>query len=198
MEAQGHFASAQYRGYKTDIWEGGHRMPFFVRWPGVVRPESRSDALIGLGDFMATAAALLGVTLPETAAPDSVSFFPVLRNPASPVVRTDLVHHSQLGTFSIRVGSWKLILGAGSGGAGQPTDSEAASLGVPDAQLYNLATDPGETTNRIATHRAEAARLAALLRRHVENGRSTPGPAQANDVAVMLPASTSLASPPIR
>ena len=56
LEAKGHFPSAQFRGYKADIWEGGHRIPFAVRWPGVVKPGSTSSQMIGLIDLIATCA----------------------------------------------------------------------------------------------------------------------------------------------
>jgi arylsulfatase A len=192
LEAAGHFASAQYRGYKADGWEGGHRVPFFVRWPGRVAPGTRHAALIGHGDFFATTAELLGVRLPATAAPDSVSFLPALRGSAPSLTRPALVHHSIKGQFSIREGRYKLIFGGGSGGYGKPGDADARAQGLPDAQLYDLRADPAETTNLIATHRAEATRLAALLHRIVADGRSTPGPAQSNDVAVILPALASI------
>jgi arylsulfatase A-like enzyme len=194
LEAAGHFASGPYRGYKADGWEGGHRVPFLARWPGRVPAGARSAATIGLGDFMATVAELLGVRLPATAAPDSVSFLAALRGAVPAAARPALVHHSIKDQFSIREGPWKLILGGGSGGYGQPGDDEAAAQGLPDAQLYDLAADPGETKNLIATHRAEAARLAALLRRIVADGRSTPGPALANDVPVLPPTPAALAA----
>jgi arylsulfatase A-like enzyme len=193
LEAQGHFASAQYRGYKADIWDGGHRVPCFVRWPGVVRPGSISDATIGLFDFMATVADLLGVQLPPAAAPDSVSFLPALRGAPMPSAREAIVHHSKDGVFALRQGPWKLILSGGSGGYGKPSHEEAARQGLPDAQLYNLAADSGETTNLVTTHLTEAARLLALLRSYVERGRSTPGAPQTNDVAIKLPAPSSVA-----
>jgi arylsulfatase A-like enzyme len=187
LEKLGHFASARFRGYKTDIWEGGHRVPFIVRWPGVVRPASRSEALVCLNDFMALTAEILGVRLPEAAAPDSVSFLSALKGASSPGGRTAVVHHSQEGRFAIRRGRWKLCLNPGSGGMGAPTDEEALRQALPEAQLYDLAADPGETTNLVSTHPAEARALARLLETDVARGRSTAGPAQANDVPVVLP-----------
>jgi arylsulfatase A-like enzyme len=143
---------------------------------------------------MATTADMLGIRLLESAAPDSVSFLPALRGARIPPVRAAVVHHSQGGVFAIRQGQWKLILGAGSGGQSKPSNEAAAAQGLPDAQLYDLAADPGETRNQIATHRVDAARLSALLQRYVAQGRSTPGPAQANDVPVKLTAPASLAA----
>lgn len=192
LEAQEHNPSARFRGYKTDIWEGGHRIPFFARWPGHVKPASTSDAIICLGDFMATTARLLDVHLPAAAAPDSMSFLSSLLGDAHAVGRTDIVHHSALGIFAIRSGRWKLIFGGGSGGVSHPTDAEALANGWPDAQLYDLEADPGESKNRVLSHRSEAGRLVAQLARYVARGRSTPGPDQANDVDVQLPALTSV------
>jgi arylsulfatase A-like enzyme len=190
LEQQGHFASAQFRGYKADIWEGGHRVPFLVRWPGMVKPASTSAATICLVDFMATVADVLGATLPDTAAPDSVSFLPALKGQSIVTAREGIVHHSINGQFAIRVGPWKLAFCAGSGGWGKPGDAEAAKQGLPAAQLYHLADDPGETRNLVTTHPAEAARLTALLRRYIADGRSTPGPKLTNDVPVQFSGAT--------
>lgn len=190
LTAAGHFASGPYRGYKTDIWEGGHRVPFIARWPGRIKAGTSNAATIGLGDVIATTAELLGVRLPSDAAPDSVSFLGALRGDANFRSRTSIVHHSQHGLFAIRAGDWKLVLGGGSGGYGKPSNEEAASAGLPEAQLYHLARDPAETTNLIGRHPEEAARLAMLLQEQIERGRSTPGPALQNDVVVTLPKAT--------
>lgn len=192
LEKQGHFASAHFRGYKADIWDGGHRVPFFARWPGTIPAASRSDALICLGDFMATVADVLGQPLPENAAPDSQSFLPLLKATADAQGRSSIVHHSIAGRFSIREGRWKLNLCAASGGWGKPSDEDAKKQGLPDAQLYDLQADPGETTNLITQHPAEAARLLTLLKQQITNGRSTPGPSLTNDVKVILPSSASI------
>jgi arylsulfatase A-like enzyme len=72
LEQLGNFASAGYRGYKADIWEGGHRVPFFARWPGVIPAGTRNVTTICLTDLMATVAAVLGKQLPGSAAPESL------------------------------------------------------------------------------------------------------------------------------
>lgn len=194
LEALGHFASAQYRGYKTDIWDGGHRVPFLVRWPGVVKPASESKATICLGDFLSTVADLLGVKLPEGAAPDGVSLLPALHGQPIRSAREAIVHHSARGDFAIRDGKWKLALGGGSGGYSHPSNEEAAAQGLPDAQLYDLEADPSETKNLVAANHAEAARLLKLLQSYVKRGRSTPGPDLPNDVPVKLPVPASIAA----
>ena len=88
MEPQGHFPSAGLRGYKSDAWEGGHRIPYIARWPGVIRPGSSSDALVCLSDFMATCAEIVGAELPARAGEDSVSILALLLAKEHPEKRT--------------------------------------------------------------------------------------------------------------
>ena len=183
LERQGHYPSARFRGYKSDIWEGGHRIPFVVRWPGVVRPGASCHQLVCLTDLMATCADLVGAKLPDDAGEDSVSLLPLLKGEDRPV-REAVVHHSIAGRFSIRQGGWKLERCPGSGGWGEPGDAEALKQGLPDVQLYDLAKDDGEQTNVQSEHPDVVERLAALLEKIVEDGRSTPGAPQKNDVAV--------------
>lgn len=186
LEKEGHFPSAQFRGYKSDIWDGGHRVPFLVRWPGHVRSESTSDQLICLTDFMATCADLLGVKLPVNAGEDSVSILPALLGEANQPLHEAIVHHSIQGNFSIRQGPWKLELCAGSGGWGKPKEAQAMKKGLPSVQLYNLADDIGEQHNLESSHPDRVTKMIALLERYVGNGRSTPGPRQKNDVPVKI------------
>ena len=116
LQAQGHYPNAHFRGSKSDLWDGGHRVPFIVRWPAVVEPGSSSDAIICLTDLMATAADLSGAFVPGDAGEDSVSFAPALRGEPIVTSREGIVHHSVNGQFAIRRGDWKLIFSAGSGG----------------------------------------------------------------------------------
>jgi arylsulfatase A-like enzyme len=190
LEKQGHFASGPLRGYKADIWEGGHRVPFFARWPGRIAPGSRSDQVICHTDLMATCAALLGAPLPADAGVDSVSFLPALLGTAHGPGRTSIVHHSIDGRFAIRAGDWKLVFAPGSGGWSAPRDAAARQSGLPELQLYDLGRDLAEAKNLHAENPAIVARLTALLQSQIADGRSTPGPRQANDVAVTLILST--------
>lgn len=186
LEKQGHYASANHRGYKSDIWDGGHRVPFLARWPGTITPGSQSQAMICLGDFMATVADLLKVELPAEAAPDSISFLPNLKDASLPG-RDALVHHSINGQFAVRQGRWKLDLCPGSGGWGQPTDKAAAKKAAPSVQLYDIESDPGEETNLISQYPEKVTQLTRLLETYITAGRSTPGSPQANDVEVKRP-----------
>jgi len=193
LEKQGHFASAQFRGYKADIWDGGHRVPFFARWPGQIKPASTSAQLICHVDLLATCADLLGAPLPPNAGEDSVSILPALLGTDRAPLHEAVVHHSIHGMFSIRQGPWKLEFCPGSGGWGAPFDADARKRGLPEVQLYDLSTDIAEAKNIQAENPAVVARLRALLERTIAEGRSTPGPRQQNDVAVKL---TKPAAPP--
>ncbi|MBL9118044.1 MAG: arylsulfatase [Verrucomicrobiaceae bacterium] len=186
LEKQGHYASAGYRGYKADIWEGGHRVPFFVRWPGRVKAGSQCDQLICHVDFMATCAAILNAKLPDSAAEDSVSILPALLSNDGGPVRDHVVHHSISGRFAIRQGKWKLAFCPGSGGWGKPSDADAAKGGMPSVQLYDMQADSAEKTNLQQTQPQVVEKLTEQLNAIIENGRSTPGTPQRNDVSIVI------------
>lgn len=186
LQAAGHEPNGPWRGHKADIWDGGHRVPFIVRWPGRVRPGTTSDQLITLMDFMATCADLVGVKLPDNAGEDSVSFLPGLLGKADKPLREALVHHSIQGKFSIRQGRWKLELCPGSGGWSSPKDPEALKQGLPSIQLYDMASDLAERKNLQTEQPEVVARLTKLLEKYVADGRSTPGQPQPNDGKIDL------------
>lgn len=183
MEPQGHYPSGPFRGYKSDAWDGGHRIPCIARWPGVIEPGGTCRELVCLSDLMATCAALLGDTLPGNAGEDSVSMLPLFSNPTAKI-RDHVVHHSISGKFAIRDGRWKLVLCPGSGGWSSPIDRNAAAEGLPLVQLYDMDADPGERHNLHAEHPERVKAMVALLKRLVAHGRSTPGARQQNDVPV--------------
>ncbi len=166
----GHDAAGGLRGMKGDAWEGGHRMPFIVRWPGVVRAGAVSDQTISFTDVLATMADVAGTPLPPEAGPDSFSFLPALKD--GTIQRAPIVMRSSAtGLMTIRSGRWKLIEGLGSGGFSQPS-SITPGPGDPAGQLYDLVADPAETTNRFAGEPGVVERLRAEMRRIVEAGRS--------------------------
>lgn len=160
----GHQPSYHFRGTKADIWEGGHRVPFIVRWPEKIPAGSTSGQVICLTDFMATCAAITERPLPEMAAEDSYNLLPLFLNPELDTsIREATVHHSIDGTFSIRKGPWKLILGAGSGGWSSPKHRQALEEGLPAVQLYRLDRDIGEQENVMAAHPEIVQSLTDLL-----------------------------------
>jgi arylsulfatase A-like enzyme len=182
LKQQGHLVSAHMRGSKADIWDGGHRIPFIVKWPGHVEPNSNSDQLICLTDLFATIAALTGNQTPDGTCEDSVSFLPALRSEPIQSTRKGVVHHSVSGHFAYRQNNWKLILAKGSGGWSSPRENQVPAT-APVAQLYDLDKDPGEQNNLYDSQPDVATKLLAQLKEDVTNGRSTQGIESTNDVA---------------
>jgi arylsulfatase A len=182
----GHRVSQRFRGFKFDIWEGGHRVPFIARWPGQVKPGSECHQTICLTDLLATCADLLGTKLPDNAGEDSVSILPALKGSTAGPRHEAIVHHSSRGRFSIRQENWKLELCAGSGGTVKPTDDQASQDGLPAVQLYDMSQDDAEKINLQDKYPEVVARLTNLLEKYVAEGRSTPGAPQKNDVPVKI------------
>ncbi len=176
LENQGHDPSGPLRGYKSDVWEGGHRIPFIVRWPGVVEPGTERDELVHQVDLMATFADIVNHKLPPDAGEDSVSFLPLLKGQEGPTRRV-AISTSMNGLFSIRRGPWKLIFGPGSGGWTEGKSKHPA-------QLYHLGQDLDESDNRYADKPDRVRSLTDHMEQVILNGRSTPGPPQSNDVRV--------------
>lgn len=183
--AKGHNPSGKYRGHKADIYEGGHRVPFLVRWPARVKAGQTSAQLTCLADFTATAAEIVDARLPDNAAEDSFSFLPALLGQTDKAMRQSLVHHSIGGFFAIREGKWKLALCPGSGGWSEPRPGKEPA-GSPAVQLFDLDADLGETKNVQADHPEIVASLTKKLETIIANGRSTPGENQANAVPIDL------------
>ncbi|MDF2376291.1 MAG: arylsulfatase [Verrucomicrobiales bacterium] len=142
----GHQSNADWRGTKADIYEGGHRVPFLVRWPAKVKGGRVSEALVELTDVFATVEEITGLKGKETSGMDSFSMLPVLLG-AAEEVRPFSIHHSLAGTFALRQGPWKMIEGRGSGGFTRPRHARDFDDDIP-GQLYNLDSDFQETKNR--------------------------------------------------
>ena len=148
VQRLGHDSVGGLRGMKADAWEGGHRMPFIVRWPGRIQAGSVSGQTICFTDMLATFAAVVDAELPPDAGPDSFDILPVLlgKQPESKAIRGPLVIPARRGMMSIRSGHWKLITGLGSGGFSKPNYIKPAPDG-PKGQLYHLGDDLAETHN---------------------------------------------------
>jgi arylsulfatase A-like enzyme len=158
--ANGHKSAMDFRGFKGDIWEGGHRVPFIVRWPGKIKPGTVSGDLVSLGDLFATFADLIGAPLPDNAAEDSWSVLPaILGTSRGRTLHEALVFQAGNGDLAIRQGRWKLIA----------TKPEAET-----GRLYDLAADPAERQDLAAENPAIAAALADLLDRYRSQGFSRP------------------------
>jgi arylsulfatase A len=181
LKKKGHHVSAHYRGSKADSWDGGHRVPFIVRWPGQVNAGSKSDQLITLVDVFATASEITGAQAPDMGE-DSVSFLPALSGKPIVSTRKGVIHHSISGHFGYREGKWKLILARGSGGWTSPKENQVDSK-APEAQLYNMQEDPSEQNNLYLEQPKLAQRLLTQLTSDIERGRSTNGPPAQNDIS---------------
>ena len=166
-----HDANNGWRGQKADIYEAGHRVPFLVRWPAVIKAGTVSDQTICLTDLYATAADIVGHEMEDDEGEDSVSLMPIFKGEATEPIRQATVHHSLSGMFAIRKGDWKLIQGLGSGGFTNPRQVTAAE-GGPSGQLYNLKDDPQEKTNLWIDKPEIVAELTALLEKYKAQGRS--------------------------
>jgi arylsulfatase A-like enzyme len=175
-----HDGAKPWRGVKRDQWEGGHRIPFIVRWPGRIKPGSVSGQTVCLTDVMATCASIVGADLPDNAAEDSFDMLPVLLGREGDRQARDFtLHQTWTLKLAIRHGKWKYLDHKGSGGNNYDR-GEMAPFALkemePDApgQLYDLEEDPGETTNLYSKHPGIVKELKARLEEFRNTGRSAP------------------------
>ncbi|MCL2852103.1 MAG: arylsulfatase [Defluviitaleaceae bacterium] len=175
----GHNSSHIFRGCKFDIWEGGHRVPLIVKWPEMIKPGASSDKCVCLTDLFSTIAEVVGYDYGDAAGEDSVSMLPLWKG-GGIETREATVHHSGKGMYSIRKGSWKLELCAGSGGVSYPAEGKDDLSKLAPVQLYDLSNDIGEQENLYGKRPDIVKELKDLLASYVIAGRSTPGSQQRN------------------
>ena len=165
LEKQGHFPSGPLRDYKSSVYEGGHRVPFVVRWPGVVKPGSVCHQLVLQADVIATLAEIFGVTLPDNAGEDSFSLLPLLKGDDRPI-RHHAVNTACGGLPSFRDGRWKYVA-------------------APEPELYDLSEDLAESMNVAPLHPDRVKSMQTAFEKLIRAGRSTPGAPQKNDQRVV-------------
>lgn len=174
-----HWSAAPFRGLKRDLYEGGHHVPFVLKWPGVTRPGSVADVLISQVDLMATLAALLNFDLPRNAAEDSFNFLPWLKGESRTPPRSTVVYNTNPRNYAVRDGEW-LLVNAPSGYTSRrptPTWNSKHQQPLDDAQpvqLFNLKEDPGQRHNLAAEQPDKVARLKVLLKKLQDQGHSAP------------------------
>ena len=171
LDKLGHATNGDLRGMKSQVYEGGHRVPLLVSWPSQFKP-TVSDRFVSLVDFFATFAELLGETVPEIQGVDSRSFADVLtrRGANDQPRRSQIIGHSMLGHFTIRSGDWKLILSDGPGGFDINLSSphkyaDGETIARVDWRLFNLAKDPQEQNNVAEENPQVVERLYQQLRK---------------------------------
>lgn len=177
-----HDGARPWRGMKRDNWEGGHRVPFIVRWPGKVAVGTTTDQITSLCDLFVTAAELVEAKVPDDAAEDSFSLLPVLLGGDDKPIRPYLLQQAFAGKkdLAIRRGKWKYLAHKGSGGNNYEIHPELKKYALPDTaptapgQLYDLESDPGETTNMAFMHPELVNELDAILKQSIASGRSRP------------------------
>lgn len=159
----GHRSAGPFRGMKGDAYEGGHRVPFIVRWPAQVDAGTVSHATTTLANLMMTVADITGTNNRKNIPEDSYSILPVLQGKSDRVPKQPaVVHHSSVGFYALRLGDWKLIEGLGSGGFTNPRQIKPMPGGA-SMQLFNLQEDPGEQHDQILQQQEKAAILKAML-----------------------------------
>ncbi|MEO8414957.1 MAG: sulfatase-like hydrolase/transferase [Ginsengibacter sp.] len=147
IEKYNHRSAYIFRGMKADAWEGGHRVPFIVRWPNHTRAGSVSNLISTLTNLMATCADLVGGDKMAESSLDSYSLLPVLiQKTGSALGQKPIINESSGGLYAVCKSSWKLIEGRGSGGFSKPVTYQPKP-GEVKGQLYNIQSDPSETNN---------------------------------------------------
>ena len=182
----GHMANGNLLGFKFDAWEGGHRVPFIVRWPGKIPAGTVSDQLFSNLDLFATLASIIGYETKADEGPDSVDMLPaLLGDQDEPLRETLLISPARPKNLSIRKGKWMYISARGGGGF-DDTELGAHTFGgpaafpftgqenndiengkikedAPPAQLYDLEADPWQSTNVYAKYPKVVKEMEALV-----------------------------------
>jgi arylsulfatase A len=169
LEKFGHASNLNYREGKRSIYEGGHRVPFLIRWPEKVKPGSQYNGPVCQTDLLATIAQIVGQDLPDKAGEDSVSFYDVLTTGKAKNQRVPMIHHGVQGRFAIREGNWKLVM-----------ESDNTKI-EEKRELYRLDRDPSEEKSILDQHPDIEAKMLKALQRIVKSGRSAAGGSSGND-----------------
>lgn len=128
------------KGYKRDMYDGGIRTPFLVRWPGKVKAGTKSDHISAFWDVMPTLAEITGAEIPEGI--DGISFLPTLTGKRGQKQHEYLYweFHEQGGKIAVRMDNWKAV----------KRNVDKTPQG--ETELYDLSKDPGEENNVASAH----------------------------------------------
>lgn len=166
-----HQSNWNRRGQKGDIWDGGHHIPLFVKWPSKIKSAATYDHGVSLIDIMATFAEMTGQSIDKKYAEDSFSFYKILNGNYQDPVRNSIIYISSGGELAIKKDQWKFIDCLGSGGFTAPSVLVPVE-GGPQGQLYNLDKDPFERTNLYLQETSKVKELSGLLDKLKEQGFS--------------------------
>jgi arylsulfatase A-like enzyme len=168
----GHNPSRPYRGYKGNILEGGHRIPFMAHWPGQIKPGTECQEPTSLSSLMATCADMLKVPLPKDAGEDSFSILPILLGQPQ-TTHPYLVHATGQG-FAVRRGPWKYVEGRGPFSEDQKEARKKSEPRKPGRFLFNVNEDPAEQNDVLEKNPQVATELKPLLDQARTTGRTRP------------------------
>lgn len=171
IQIYGHDSTGRCSGWKGGLEEGGHRVPFFVRWPATIKPSEQCSTTIVFNDVLPTLAEMLNVKLDNNTAEDGQSFYKALTGESRSIsFHKAIVHNHHNGTFAIRQGPFKLTV------RGPKTTAEVLDESVPVTfTLYDLDQDIEESTDISDLHSAKIKEMHALLKQYVKEGRSNGG-----------------------
>jgi arylsulfatase A len=173
-----HWSAYPLRGLKRDIYEGGHHVPFMIKYPGVTKAGSVNETLVSQIDIMATIASVVGYELPDkNAAEDSHDLLPILKGGAR-AVRTSHVHNTSKDRYAIRDGDWVLV-DTKSGYVSRRDKNWEMKHKYPEQEsgkpkLFNLKEDIGQRNDIAAKHPEKVKEMQALLKKIREQGYSAP------------------------
>jgi arylsulfatase A len=172
-----HWSAEPFRGLKRDIYEGGHHVPFIIKWPGMTKPGSVCKKLVSQIDFMATFASALDYSLPKNAAEDSHDLLPLLKGKkASP--RKAHIHNTFAHSWAIRVGEWNLIAGKSGYHSGRNQKWEEKRSYPEDdkdsVELYHYIKDPSQRVNLAKKFPKKVAELQKSLKDARDRGFTAP------------------------
>lgn len=176
----GHKPSGEFRGHKGDIWEGGHRVPFVVRWPNRIEANSKNDHLLCLTDVYATLAQVMYGSISRTAAEDSFSALDSMMGEAFAPFRNTLVSHSVDGEFAFRDADWKIVFKM------KGKNRNKARGTATEVELYDLSKDIGETTNVADKNPARVKIMTDKFKELIKQGASRRGANSKNDGKVVF------------
>jgi arylsulfatase A len=171
IELYAHDSNQGRKGQKGDVWDGGHRIPLIISWPGKIAQPATYQYLVSLTDLFATVCILTGQKPAAYQGEDSYSFMHVINGNMEEIVRHSMVHHSSGDFYGIRNDYWKYIDGLGSGGFSWPEKLTPAKNG-PSGQLYNLKEDATESRNLFFQYPEKVAELSKVLKDIIEKDHS--------------------------